>query len=400
MPHISEKGHLMPKSPIRKLVPYAEEAKRQGRIVYHLNIGQPDIPTAPTMLAAVKAADMSVVEYSHSAGNESLRRKLAAAYQKQGLDVDFSEIMVTTGGSEALVFAMMTCMNPGDEIIIPEPFYANYNSFAVQAGVNVKPVSSDINNGFALPPIEAFEKVITNRTRAILISNPNNPTGYLYSKAELEKLSHIVKKYDMYLFADEVYSEFCYDGQEFYSVLKLKNIRNNTILIDSVSKKYSACGFRIGALVTHNKQVIETAMKFAMARLSPPSFGQIAAEAALDTPKEYFENAYNEYLARRNYLVKAMNSIDGVHCLMPKGAFYTMASLPVKDADDFAMWLLRDFQYENQTVMLAPASGFYASLGSGHDQVRIAYVLSVDKLQKAIKCIEEALKVYPGRILK
>jgi len=399
MPHISEKGQLMPKSPIRKLVPFAEEAKKRGRIVYHLNIGQPDIPTAPTMLAAVKAADMTVVEYSHSAGNESLRRKLAAQYQSQGLDIDYTDIMVTTGGSEALVFAMMTCMNPGDEIIIPEPFYANYNSFATQAGVNIKPVSSEMSNGFALPPISAFEKVITNRTRAILISNPNNPTGYLYSKSELEKLAQIVKKYDLYLFADEVYNEFCYDGQEFYSVMKLKSIRNNTILIDSVSKKYSACGVRIGALVTRNKQVIETAMKFAMARLSPPSFGQIAAEAAIDTPREYFTMAYNQYLERRNYLVSAMNNIPGVHCLMPKGAFYTIARLPVKDSDDFAAWLLKEFEFENQTVMLAPGSGFYATLGLGKNEVRIAYVLSVDKLRKAVKCIEEALKVYPGRTI-
>lgn len=399
MPHISEKGNLMPKSPIRKLSPLAEEAKAQGRIVYHLNIGQPDIPTAPTMLAAVKAADMEVVEYSHSAGNESLRKKLAARYREQGLDVEYSDIMVTTGGSEAIVFAMMTCMNPGDEIIVPEPFYANYNSFAVQSGVNVKPVSSEMSNGFALPPISAFEKVITNRTRAILISNPNNPTGYLYSKAELEKLAQIVKKYDLYLFSDEVYSEFCYDGQEFYSVLKLKSIRNNTILIDSVSKKYSACGVRVGALVTRNKMVIETAMKFAMARLSPPSFGQIAAEAALDTPVEYFKMAYDQYLERRNYLVEAMNNIPGVHCLMPKGAFYTIARLPVKDSDDFAAWLLRSFEFENQTVMLAPGSGFYATLGLGKNEVRIAYVLSIDKLKKAVKCIEEALKVYPGRTI-
>lgn len=399
MPHISEKGHLMPRSPIRKLVPFAEEAKKKGRIVYHLNIGQPDIPTAPTMLAAVKAADMKVVEYSHSAGNETLRKKLAAQYQEQGLDLEYSDIMITTGGSEAIVFAMMTCMNPGDEIIIPEPFYANYNSFATQAGVNVKPVSSEMSNGFALPPISAFERVITNRTRAILISNPNNPTGYLYSKSELEKLAQIVKKYDLYLFADEVYNEFCYDGQEFYSVMKLKSIRNNTILIDSVSKKYSACGVRIGALVTRNKQVIETAMKFAMARLSPPSFGQIAAEAAIDTPREYFTMAYNQYLERRNYLVAAMNSIPGVHCLMPKGAFYTIARLPVKDSDDFAAWLLKEFEFENQTVMLAPGSGFYATLGLGKNEVRIAYVLSVEKLRKAVKCIEEALKVYPGRTI-
>jgi aspartate aminotransferase len=399
MPHISEKGNLMPKSPIRKLSPLAEEAKALGRIVYHLNIGQPDIPTAPTMLAAVKAADMEVVEYSHSAGNESLRKKLAARYREQGLDVEYTDIMVTTGGSEAIVFAMMTCMNPGDEIIVPEPFYANYNSFAVQSGVNVKPVSSEMSNGFALPPISAFEKVITNRTRAILISNPNNPTGYLYSKAELEKLAQVVKKYELYLFSDEVYSEFCYDGQEFYSVLKLKNIRNNTILIDSVSKKYSACGVRIGALVTRNKQVIETAMKFAMARLSPPSFGQIAAEASLDTPREYFKMAYDQYLERRNYLVQAMNNIPGVHCLMPKGAFYTIARLPVKDSDDFAAWLLRSFEYENQTVMLAPGSGFYATLGLGKNEVRIAYVLNIDKLKKAVKCIEEALKVYPGRTI-
>jgi len=398
MPHISEKGHLMPQSPIRRLVPLAEGAKKKGIKVYHLNIGQPDILTAPNMIDAVKKADLKVVEYSHSAGNESYRRKLAAHYQNRGIRVTHEEIMITTGGSEAICFAMMTCMNPGDEIIVPEPFYANYNSFAVASGVNIKPVTADIKNGFALPPIEDLEKVITNRTRAVLISNPNNPTGYLYSKEELEKLAGICLAYDLYLFADEVYSEFCYDGLKHFSVLQLKGMDENVILIDSVSKKYSACGLRIGALVTRNKRVLETAMKFATMRLSPPTYGQIAGEAALDTPKEYFEEVYNEYLARRDYMVDALNKIEGVHCLKPKGAFYTIAQLPVDDASRFSEWLLTDFEFENQTVMLAPGSGFYASLGLGKHEVRIAYVLKVEDLKNAVKCLEEALKVYPGKI--
>jgi aspartate aminotransferase len=397
MPKISQRGKNMPLSPIRKLVPYAEEAKLKGRKVYHLNIGQPDIPTAPLMLKAVKEADFKVVEYSHSAGNESYRRKLAEYYQKQGFDIDYTEILITTGGSEAINFAFLSTMDVGDEIIVPEPFYANYNSFASAVGVNVIPVTSSIQNGFSLPPIEEFEKVITSRTRGIMLSNPNNPTGCLYTREDLEELKHIVKKYDLYLYADEVYKEFCYTNEPFFSVMELKGIEKNCILIDSVSKRYSACGVRIGALVTKNKDVISIALKYGMARLSPPSFGQVAGEAAIDTPKEYFDIAYDEYLNRRNYLVENLNKIKGVFCPLPKGAFYTIAHLPVDDAEKFAIWMLSEFEYKNQTVMVAPASGFYATPGLGKTEVRIAYVLNVSDLENAVKCIEEGLKAYPGR---
>ncbi len=397
MPKISQRGKNMPLSPIRKLVPYAEEAKLKGRKVYHLNIGQPDIPTAPLMLKAVKEADFKVVEYSHSAGNESYRRKLAEYYQKQGFDIDYTEILITTGGSEAINFAFLSTMDVGDEIIVPEPFYANYNSFASAVGVNVVPVTSSIQNGFSLPPIEEFEKVITSRTRGIMLSNPNNPTGCLYTREDLEELKHIVKKYDLYLYADEVYKEFCYTNEPFFSVMELKGIEKNCILIDSVSKRYSACGVRIGALVTKNKDVISIALKYGMARLSPPSFGQVAGEAAIDTPKEYFDIAYDEYLSRRNYLVENLNKIKGVFCPLPKGAFYTIAHLPVDDAEKFAIWMLSEFEYKNQTVMVAPASGFYATPGLGKTEVRIAYVLNVSDLENAVKCIEEGLKAYPGR---
>ena len=398
MPQISVKGIQMPQSPIRKLVPFAEAAKKEGRIVYHLNIGQPDIPTAPLALGAVHQYNPKVVEYSHSAGNETYRRKLAAYYRDNWkIDVDYSNIMITTGGSEALLFALMTCFNMGEEVIIPEPFYANYNSFAMMAGVNVVPISSSFEKNYALPPIEEFERRITTKTKGIVLSNPNNPTGYLYTPEELEKLKEIIIKYDLYLISDEVYREFCYDGTTFHSAMEIKGIEQNVILIDSISKRYSACGIRIGAMVTHNKTVIETAMKFAMARLSPPSLGQVAGEAILDTPAQYFKDAYNCYLERRDYIVNAMNSIPGVSCLMPKGAFYTIARLPVDDADKFCQWLLSDFEYENQTVMLAPASGFYASAGLGKNEVRIAYVLKTEDLKKAVRCIEEALKIYPGR---
>lgn len=397
MPKISEKGLAMPASPIRKLVPYAEEAKRKGRKVYHLNIGQPDIPTPQVALDAVKNIDLKVIEYSHSAGIESYRRGLAKYYQGLGIDITHNDMIITTGGSEAITIAFMTCLNPGDEVIIPEPFYANYNGFAVQAGVVVKPIVSRIENDFALPPVEEFEKLITPRTKGIVICNPNNPTGYLYSKEELEQLATIVKKHDLYLFSDEVYREFCYDGITHYSAMMLKGLENNVILMDSVSKRYSMCGVRIGALITRNKEVIATALKFAQARLSPPSFGQIAAEAALNTPTEYFKEVYDEYIKRRNFMVEALNKMQGVYCPKPKGAFYTVVRLPIDDSDKFAQWLLEHFEYNNQTVMLAPATGFYSTPGLGKNEVRIAYVLNVDDLRNAMKCLEVALKQYPGR---
>ena len=399
MPKISEKGLAMPASPIRKLVPYAEEAKRKGRKVYHLNIGQPDIPTPQVALDAVKNTDLKVIEYSHSAGIESYRKGLAKYYQGLGIDITPNDMIITTGGSEAITIAFMTCLNPGDEVIIPEPFYANYNGFAVQAGVIVKPIVSRIENDFALPPVEEFEKLITPKTRGIVICNPNNPTGYLYSKEELEQLATIVKKHDLYLFSDEVYREFCYDGITHYSAMMLKGLENNVILMDSVSKRYSMCGVRIGALITRNKEVIATAMKFAQARLSPPSFGQIAAEAALNTPAGYFKEVYDEYIKRRNFMVEALNRMEGVYCPKPKGAFYTVVRLPIDDSDKFAQWLLEHFEYNNQTVMLAPATGFYSTPGLGKNEVRIAYVLNVDDLRKAMECLEVALKQYPGRTL-
>ncbi len=399
MPKISEKGLAMPASPIRKLVPYAEEAKRKGRKVYHLNIGQPDIPTPQVALDAVKSTDLKVIEYSHSAGIESYRRGLAKYYQGLGIDITHNDMIITTGGSEAITIAFMTCLNPGDEVIIPEPFYANYNGFAVQAGVVVKPIVSRIENDFALPPVEEFEKLITPRTKGIVICNPNNPTGYLYSREELEQLATIVKKHDLYLFSDEVYREFCYDGITHYSAMMLKGLENNVILMDSVSKRYSMCGVRIGALITRNKEVIAAAMKFAQARLSPPSFGQIAAEAALNTPAEYFKEVYDEYIKRRNFMVEALNKMDGVYCPKPKGAFYTVVRLPIDDSDKFAQWLLEHFEHKNQTVMLAPATGFYSTPGLGKNEVRIAYVLNVDDLRNAMECLEVALKQYPGRTI-
>ena len=397
MPKISDKGNRMPASPIRRLVPYAEEAIHRGHKVYFLNIGQPDIPTPEVALQAIRNFDEKVVKYSHSAGIESYRRKLAGYYRSVGIDIDWTQIMITTGGSEAILFAMMACFDPGDEIIIPEPFYANYNGFAAEAGVKVVPVTSYIEDGFALPPMEEIEQKITPRTKGIMVCNPNNPTGYLYSREELEALRDIVKKHDLFLFADEVYREFCYDGKEHFSVMNLEGIEENVVLMDSVSKRYSSCGSRIGALITRNREVFDTALKFAQARLSPPTFGQVAAEASLDTPKEYFEEVYNEYIARRDYLVGALNRIDGVFTPVPGGAFYTIVRLPVDDADRFAQWILSDFSYEGATVMLAPASGFYATPGLGKDEVRIAYVLKIDDLKHAVKVLEEALKVYPGR---
>lgn len=387
----------MPASPIRKLVPYAEQAKKRGTTVYHLNIGQPDIPTPKPMIDAMHNLDLEVIAYSHSAGILSYREKMCEYYAKHNIDVTPDDIIVGAGASEAILFAVQSCLNPDDEIIIPEPFYANYNGFATSAGVKIKPITSTIESGFALPPIEDFEEAITPRTKAIMICNPNNPTGYLYSKEELEVLRKIVKKYDLFLFADEVYREFCYDGETHYSVMNLEGIENNVVLFDSVSKRYSACGIRIGALVSKNKEVMQTAMKFAQARLSPPSLGQIAAEAAMETPESYFDEIIKEYLARRNTVVEAMNQMDGVTCPTPKGAFYVTPSLPIDDSDKFCQWLLEEFDYEGQTVMLAPATGFYATPGAGKQEVRISYVLNVENLKKAMKCIEEALKIYPGR---
>jgi len=397
MPTISRKGQMMPASPIRKLVPYAEEAKKRGRKVYHLNIGQPDIKTPEVARDAVKNMTNRVIEYSHSAGNESYRRKLAAFYQGIGIDVDHTEMLVTTGGSEAISFALMSTINPEEEVIVPEPFYANYNGFSVAAGVNVVPITSTIKSGFALPPIEEFEKVITSKTRGIIICNPNNPTGYLYSQEELERLGEIVKKHDLYLFSDEVYREFCYDGEKHFSAMDLKGLGQHVIMLDSVSKRYSMCGVRVGALVTKNKEVISTALKFAQARLSPPSYGQVAGEAALNTPASYFREVYDEYIERRDYMVEALNQMPGVICPTPKGAFYTVVHLPVDDADIFAKWILSDFEHNNQTVMMAPASGFYSTPGLGKQEVRIAYVLKKENLALAMETLAEALKVYPGR---
>ncbi|MBK7128636.1 MAG: pyridoxal phosphate-dependent aminotransferase [Crocinitomicaceae bacterium] len=398
MPGISSKGAAMPQSPIRKLVPYAEKAKKEGKTVYFLNIGQPDIKTPEVAMQAIHNTDKKVIEYSHSAGYESYRKGLAEYYKKSGIPVNTDEILITTGGSEALIFAFMTCCNPGDEVIIPEPFYANYNSFAMTAGLTVVPVTSHIEDGFALPPVEEIEKMITPKTKVIVICNPGNPTGYLYSKEELEKLRDVVKKHDLFLFADEVYREFCYDGAQPFSVMNLSGIDQNVILIDSVSKRYSMCGARVGALISRNKEVISTALKFAQARLSPPTFGQIAGEAALQTPQSYFDEVIAEYVERRNILVDGLNKIPGVFCPKPKGAFYCVAKFPVDDADKFCQWLLEEFSYENQTVMMAPASGFYATKGSGKNEARIAYVLEKDSLRKAVKCLEEALKVYPGKV--
>jgi aspartate aminotransferase len=398
MPIISVKGINMPESPIRKLVPFADEAKKNGKTIFHLNIGQPDIATPQVALDAIKNIDREVIEYSHSAGYQSYRMKLASYYQGIGIDVTDEEIIVTTGGSEALTFGFMSCFNPGDEVIIPEPFYANYNGFAETAGIKIKPVTSTIENGFALPPIIDFEKQITPKTKGIVICNPGNPTGYLYSKAELEQLAELVKKHDLFLFADEVYREFCYDGAKPFSTMNLKGIEEHTILIDSVSKRYSMCGARIGALITHNKDVLKAVMKFAQARLSPPTLAQIASEAALDTPQSYFTDVIEEYVERRDIMVDGLNRIEGVVCPKPKGAFYCIAKLPIDNSDKFCQWLLEDFEYGNQTVMMAPASGFYASKGLGKNEVRIAYVLKKDNLRKAVKCIEEALKVYPGRV--
>jgi len=393
---ISQRGQQMPASPIRKLVPYAEAAKKRGVKVYHLNIGQPDIETPKMALDAVRHFDFKVLEYSHSAGNESYRRKLSGYYKSNGIDVDYSQIIVTTGGSEAILFGFMTCLDAGDEVIIPEPFYANYNGFAVAANAVVKPITSHIENGFALPPVSEFEKAITPRTRGIVICNPNNPTGYLYSAEEMETLKQLVIKHDLYLFSDEAYRDFCYSGTHI-SAMNLKGAENNVIMVDTISKRYSACGGRIGALVTRNQVVLDTVMKFAQARLSPPSFAQILGEAAVDLPADYFDATKAEYLKRRDVLVERLNKIPGVFCPNPGGAFYAMASLPVDDTDIFCQWILENFTYENQTVMLAPAGGFYGTSGLGKKEVRLAYVLNTEALKKAMDCLERALDEYPGR---
>lgn len=394
MPTISNKGKSMPQSPIRKLVPYAENAKKRGVKVFHLNIGQPDIKTPQVALDAVKNNTLDVVAYSRSEGSEEYRIKIADYYAKNDINVSADEIIVTTGGSEALLFTFGSIMDDGDEVIIPEPFYANYNGFSTASGVNVVPVVSKIENNFALPPIEEFERLITSKTKAILICNPGNPTGYLYSKEEIKKLAKIVKKYDLFLIADEVYREFVYEGNEHYSIMQEEGLEENAIMIDSVSKRYSMCGARIGCIVSKNKEIIDTALKFAQARLSPPTYAQIASEAALDTPQSYFDAVIDEYVKRRDLLVAGLQKIEGVKVAKPKGAFYCIAELPVKNADDFAQWLLEKFNINNETIMVAPAAGFYASAGLGLNQVRIAYVLKEEDLLSAINILKEALKVY------
>ena len=399
MPKISQKGIAMPESPIRKLVPFAENAKKSGKKVYHLNIGQPDIHTPKIALDAISSFSNSVVEYSHSAGFESYRKGLSKYYQNIDINVSYSDLLITTGGSEALLFALNSCLDDGDEIIIPEPFYANYNGFSISSGVKVVPIATNIDDGFALPSIQDFEKLISSRTKAILICNPGNPTGYLYSKAELESLKEIVVKNNLFLIADEVYREFAYDGEKHHSVLNISGIENHAVVIDSTSKRYSMCGIRVGCIVSKNKDVISTALKFAQARLSPPTFGQIAGEAALCTPQSYFDKVSKEYVDRRNVLVDGLNSIEGVICPKPKGAFYAIAQLPVDNADEFAKWLLEDFSFEGETIMVAPAAGFYSTINSGFNQVRIAYVLNKDSLKKAVQILKEALKVYPGRVV-
>lgn len=397
MPQISAKGRMMPESPIRKLVPYADAAKSRGIKVYHLNIGQPDIETPKVALDAIKNFNLKVIEYSHSAGILSYRKKLTEYYKKVGINITPDEIIVGSGASETLLFTLQTCLDPGEEVIIPEPFYANYNGFAINSGVVVKPISSSIKTGFALPPISEFEKAITPKTKAILICNPNNPTGYLYNIEELKVLRDIVIKHDLYLIVDEVYREFCYDGEQHTSIMHLDGLDQHVILIDSVSKRYSACGIRVGCMISKNKEVMRTAMKFAQARLSPPTLGQVAAEAAIDTPDEYFKDVLEEYHARRDIVVESINNMPGAFCPKPRGAFYATARLPIDDADRFCQWLLEEFETDKKTVMLAPATGFYSTPGAGLDEVRISYVLKVEDLKAAMHCLAEALKVYPGR---
>lgn len=387
----------MPQSPIRKLVPLADRAKERGVKVYHLNIGQPDLKTPKVALEAIKNIDRDILEYSPSDGYKSLRVKLAEYYHRFNINVDYKDIIVTTGGSEAVNFAFMACLDPGDEIIVPEPAYANYTAFAISCGAIIKPVLSTIEDGFALPSIEKFEEQITPRTKGILICNPNNPTGYLYTKEEMNQIRDLVKKYDLYLFSDEVYREFCYTDAPYVSAFHLDGIEENVVLFDSVSKRYSECGIRIGALVCKNQSVKESVMKFCQARLSPPLVGQVIAEASIDTPAEYMQEMYNEYLERRNFLIEGLNKIPGVYSAIPMGAFYTVAKLPIDDSDKFCAWLLSEFEYEKQTVMMAPASGFYTMKNVGSNEVRLAYVLNKEDLEKALFILKKALEVYPGR---
>ncbi|MDB5116182.1 MAG: aspartate aminotransferase [Mucilaginibacter sp.] len=399
MPNISHKGQRMPASPIRKLTPFADKAKLDGKTVYHLNIGQPDIETPVGMINAIKNIDFKVWAYTPSEGTLSYRKQLTKYYNKAGYNITPEDIIVTTGGSEAISITFMTCLDAGDEVIVPEPFYANYNSFASQSDIVVKPILSHIKNGFALPPISEFEKTITDKTRAIFICSPNNPTGYLYSRQEMEALKALVLKHDLYLFADEAYREFCYNDQPFVSPMHLDGIDENVIIIDTVSKRYSACGARLGCIITKNKKVWNAAIKFAQARLSPGMVEQIAGEAAIDTPDEYFTHVKAEYTTRRNTIVTALNHMEGVYCPNPGGAFYVMAQLPIDDSDKFCQWMLEEFTYQNQTVMMAPATGFYSTPGAGLKEVRLAYVLNNNDLAKAMICLDEALKVYPGRTI-
>lgn len=397
MPQTSKRSWIMPQSPIRKLVPLADRAKERGVKVYHLNIGQPDLKTPKVALEAIKGIDRDILEYSPSDGYKSLRLKLAEYYHKFNINVDYKDIIVTTGGSEAVNFAFMACLDPGDEIIVPEPAYANYTAFAISCGAIIKPVLSSIEDGFALPSIEKFEEQITPRTKGILICNPNNPTGYLYTKEEMNQIRDLVKKYDLYLFSDEVYREFCYTDSPYVSAFHLEGIEENVVLFDSVSKRYSECGIRIGALVCKNQSVKESVMKFCQARLSPPLIGQVIAEASIDTPAEYMQEMYDEYLERRNFLIEGLNKIPGVYSPIPMGAFYTVARLPIDDSDKFCAWLLSEFEYEKQTVMMAPASGFYTMNNVGNNEVRVAYVLKKEDLEKALFILKKALEVYPGR---
>lgn len=399
MPRISKRGTLMPNSPIRKLVPLAEEAIRQGRNVIRLNIGQPDIHTSDKALAAIRNLKANVIEYSHSAGMESLRRKMVEYYKRHNISVDYEDILITIGGSEAITITLLTCLNAGDEILVPEPFYANYFSFATSADVRVVAISSHIEDGFALPAISEFEKRITDRTRGIIICNPNNPTGHVYSRKELEEIRGLVLKYDLFLLSDEVYREFVYDGEEFISVMQLEGMENHGIMIDSLSKRYSATGLRTGAMVTKNKQLRDTALKFCQARLSPPFVGQIAGEAAIDSSDVYMSGVFEEYLSRRNFIVDALNKIPGVYCQKPKGAFYIMVKLPVDDAEKFAMWLLKEFEYKGNTIMLAPGAGFYTEGDLGRQEVRMAYVINKEQIAIAMECLAVALMQYPGRII-
>ena len=394
MPKLSQKGKAMPASPIRKLVPYAEKAAKEGKKIYYLNIGQPDIPTPSNAIETLKNTDIHVLAYSHSAGNESYRKKLTGYYNDIGIDVSYEDILITTGGSEAILFGLFSTMDAGDELIIPEPFYANYLGFATAGDIKIKPITSTIEDQFSLPPVKEFEKLINDKTKGIMICNPNNPTGYLYSREELNVLKDLALKYDLYLYADEVYREFCYDGQEHFSLMQLKGLEEHVILFDSVSKRYSECGARIGALVSKNKKVIDTALKFAQARLSPPTLAQIVAEASLDVDKSYFKKVIKEYTNRRNYLIERLNNIEGVYAPNPGGAFYAVARLPIEDSDHFCQWMLESFEYKGETIMMAPASGFYHTEGLGKNEVRIAYVLKQEDLKKALDCLEEGLKAY------